>query len=137
VGLTSLILAPTFHQTIERWNIGKVLDSACDHDPAATEPPREHLEPAATLFRAMGDPERLRLLAILRRGERCVSELLTETDKWSTVSARLQFLYRARLVHRRREAKHVYYRLADQHVDELVGNALAHAAEQHPSGGER
>lgn len=88
------------------------------------------------LFRAMGDPERLRLLAILRSGERCVSELVTPADKWSTVSARLQFLYKARLVHRRREAKHIYYRLADKHVDQLVSNALAHAAEPMPTGDE-
>jgi ArsR family transcriptional regulator, lead/cadmium/zinc/bismuth-responsive transcriptional repressor len=109
-----------------------LLASACDHERPISEPLREHLEPAAMLFRAMGDPERLRLLAILRRGECCVSELVTETDKWSTVSARLQCLYRARLVTRRREAKHIYYRLADDHVDQLVGNALAHAAEHSP-----
>jgi ArsR family transcriptional regulator, lead/cadmium/zinc/bismuth-responsive transcriptional repressor len=65
-----------------------------------------------------------------------VSELVTETDKWSTVSARLQLLYRARLVQRRREAKHIYYRLADQHVDQMVRDALAHAAEQPPTGGD-
>jgi ArsR family transcriptional regulator, lead/cadmium/zinc/bismuth-responsive transcriptional repressor len=106
-----------------------MLDSLCDHETPFSEPDRQHLEPAANLFRAMGDPERLRLLAILRDGERCVSELVTANDKWSTVSARLQFLYKARLVHRRREAKHIYYRLADRHVDQLVGNALAHAAE--------
>lgn len=121
---------------MERRNDVSLPEPGCDHDEPISEPAREQLEPAATLFRAMGDPERLRLLAILRGGERCVSELVTAADKWSTVSARLQLLYRARLVARRREAKHIYYRLADRHVDELVGNALAHAAEQPPTGGE-
>jgi ArsR family transcriptional regulator, lead/cadmium/zinc/bismuth-responsive transcriptional repressor len=118
---------------MERRNMRKLLAPDCDHQRLISEPRREHLEPAAALFRAMGDPERLRLLAILRNGERCVSELITPTDKWSTVSARLQLLYKARLVHRRREAKHIYYRLADSHVDELVSNALAHAAEPAPT----
>jgi ArsR family transcriptional regulator, lead/cadmium/zinc/bismuth-responsive transcriptional repressor len=119
---------------MERRNEVSPPDAGCSHDQPLAEPVREHLEPAALLFRAMGDPERLRLLAVLRHGERCVSELVTETDKWSTVSARLQLLYRARLVLRRREAKHIYYRLADQHVDQMVRNALAHAAEQPPGG---
>jgi ArsR family transcriptional regulator len=34
-----------------------------------------------------------------------------------------------RLVKRRREAKHVFYALADEHVLPLVRNAIDHAAE--------
>ncbi len=67
---------------------------------------------------------------MLRDGERCVGELVGEQDKLSTVSARLQALHRARLLHRRREARHIYYRLADGHVASLLNNALEHAAER-------
>jgi len=112
-----------------------MLDQVCVHDIPISDLAAEQLEPAATLFRALGDPERLRLLVALRHGERCVGELVAATDKWSTVSARLQLLYKARLLLRRREAKHIYYRLADKHVDQLVDNALAHAAEQPRTGG--
>jgi ArsR family transcriptional regulator len=34
-----------------------------------------------------------------------------------------------RFVERRRDGKHIYYRLADDHVRELVSAALDHAAE--------
>jgi ArsR family transcriptional regulator len=34
-----------------------------------------------------------------------------------------------RLVNRRREAKHIFYTLADEHVLPLVRNAIEHAAE--------
>jgi len=104
----------------------------CEHPSAGTPdiPPTELLVHAAEFFRAMGDPERLRLLAMLRDGERCVGELVGEQDKLSTVSARLQALHRARLLHRRREARHIYYRLADGHVASLLNNALEHAAER-------
>ncbi|AGA35212.1 transcriptional regulator, ArsR family [Thioalkalivibrio nitratireducens DSM 14787] len=78
----------------------------------------------------MGDLERLRLLTMLQEGERCVGELVGEHEKLSTVSARLQALHRARLLHRRREARHIYYRLADEHVASLLNNALEHAAER-------
>lgn len=78
----------------------------------------------------MYDPERLRLLTMLQDGERCVGELVGELEKLSTVSARLQALHRARLLHRRREARHIYYHLADGHVASLLNNALEHAAER-------
>ena len=93
-------------------------------------PPRVQIEAAAEMFRALGDPERLRLLVRLAAGEACVSELAEyEGEKVSTVSARLKTLYAVRLVKRRREAKHVYYTLADEHVLPLVRNAIDHAAE--------
>ena len=82
------------------------------------------------MFQALGDPQRLRLLVRLAEGEACVSELAEhEGEKITTVSGRLKTLYAVRLVKRRREAKHVFYSLADEHVLPLVRNAIYHAAE--------
>src|ERR1700720_2786346 len=87
-------------------------------------------EAASEIFRALGDPERLRLLLRLAEREGCVSELAEdEGEKITTVSARLKTLSVVRLVRRRREAKHVFYALADEHVLPLVRNAIYHAAE--------
>jgi ArsR family transcriptional regulator len=83
------------------------------------------------MFRALGDPSRLRLLALLADGEICVSELAEmENDKLSTISARLKTLHAVRLVRRRREAKHIFYALSDVHVLQLVESAMEHAAER-------
>jgi ArsR family transcriptional regulator, lead/cadmium/zinc/bismuth-responsive transcriptional repressor len=88
------------------------------------------MEIVAAMFRALGDPERLQLLVRLAQGEACVSELAEEErEKITTVSARLKTLHAVRLVRRRREAKHVFYSLADEHVFPLVSNAIDHAAE--------
>ena len=85
---------------------------------------------AAALFRACGDPERLRLLERLSHGEFCVSELAAESGEGlSTVSQRLRLLRTEGLVSRRREGKHIYYALADQHVADLIQSALEHAVE--------
>ena len=90
-----------------------------------------HLEDASAMFRALGDSARLRLLTRLAGGEICVSELADlEKEKLTTVSARLKALHAVRLVKRRREAKHVYYALADDHVLHLVQSAMQHAAER-------
>ena len=82
------------------------------------------------MCRALSDPSRLRLLLWLAKREMCVSELVEcEQAKLGSVSARLQILHAARLVTRRREAKHIFYALADDHVRVLVTNVLTHAAE--------
>ena len=97
---------------------------------AAPLPSRTQIEAAAELFRALGDPERLRLLLHLADSEACVSELAEqENEKITTVSARLKVLSAGRLVRRRREAKHIFYALADEHVLRLIRNAIDHAAE--------
>lgn len=86
------------------------------------------LEKTARIFRALADPSRLRILTVLAEGSACVSELATE-DQLSTVSQRLRTLRTENLVKRHREGKHLIYELADDHVLEMVENALRHAEE--------
>jgi ArsR family transcriptional regulator, lead/cadmium/zinc/bismuth-responsive transcriptional repressor len=88
------------------------------------------LERASRLFRAIGEPSRLRLLSRLAQGEMSVSELAAaERESLSTISQRLRVLRSENLIIRHRRGKHISYALADQHVMDLVFNALAHAAE--------
>lgn len=102
----------------------------CLHKEPACSVPDAAYEAAAALFRALGDPGRLRLLACLTGGERCVSELAQAVDdNVPAVSQRLRLLKSERIVKVRRAGKHMYYSLSDQHARELVANGLAHAAE--------
>ncbi|CAN5176429.1 hypothetical protein BH09MYX1_BH09MYX1_48680 [soil metagenome] len=87
------------------------------------------LERTAALFRALADASRLHLLETLAAGERCVTEL-AEDEGMSTVSQRLRVLYGERLVTKRRDGKHIYYALADDHVADLVAAGIAHANEK-------
>jgi DNA-binding transcriptional ArsR family regulator len=90
------------------------------------------VERAAAIFRSMGDPGRLQILAVLAAGELCVSELAgTVGDSLSMVSQRLKVLRAERLVASRRDGKHIRYRLVDRHVADLVANALEHVQESH------
>lgn len=104
---------------------------AYDHrhgEPLPTDP--EQLAEAAAMFQALSDPARLALLIDLAGGERCMSELVhTQQATLSSVTARLKVLHAARLVNRRRDTKHIYYSLADEHVLVLLRNMLAHSAE--------
>ena len=88
------------------------------------------LERCARIFRAMGDPGRLRLLAVLASGPACVGDLLQlEGDTMASISQRLRVLRAEDIVRRRREGKHVVYTLADQHTRNLINDGLAHASE--------
>src|SRR5258705_1484431 len=88
-------------------------------------------EEPSRLFRAIGEPSRLRLLSRLAQGEMSVTELASsEQESLSTISQRLRVLRSENLIVRRRRGKHINYALADQHVMELIFNALAHATER-------
>src|SRR5688500_17715506 len=103
----------------------------CGHNHGGIDlPAPAALRGAAELFRAMGDADRLRLLELLKHGERCVSEIVAAVgEKFSTVSQRLKVLRDEGLVVRRRAGTHLYYGLADHHVIDMIQNALAHAEE--------
>ncbi len=106
------------------------------HDPPAPSAlPDVAFERAASLFRAVGDPARLRLLETLSREECCVSALAQASGEgMSTVSQRLRLLRAEGLVKRRRDGRHMYYSLADDHVAALIRNALEHAVEPQDGG---
>jgi ArsR family transcriptional regulator len=87
-------------------------------------------ERAAAIFRALGDPQRLRILVLLETAERCVSEICQLLDEpMPAISQRLRLLKSERIVRSRREGKHIYYALADDHISRLVTNAVMHAME--------
>jgi DNA-binding transcriptional ArsR family regulator len=93
-------------------------------------PSEEAFRRAAGLFRAAGDVTRLRLLAHLCEGEWCVTELAEAAGApLPAVSQQLGVLRAQRIVRPRRAGKHIYYSLLDEHVIELVQNALVHASE--------
>jgi DNA-binding transcriptional ArsR family regulator len=90
---------------------------------------------AAALFRAAGDVPRLKILDRLSDGEWCVTELAEAAGVGiSTVSQQLRTLRAERIVARRRTGKHIFYSLTDEHVRDLIHNALEHATEESSGG---
>jgi DNA-binding transcriptional ArsR family regulator len=83
--------------------------------------PVELLEEVARMFALLSDPTRLRLLSRLHDdGELSVSELASRTGVTvANVSQHLNRLATAGLVARRRDGKHVHYRIADPRLEEL------------------
>ena len=78
-------------------------------------------------FKALADTTRLRILWALEKREMCVCDLaamlgLTE----SAVSHQLRLLRNLQLVTNRRDGVVLYYRLADDHVSQLIRITLEH-----------
>lgn len=71
------------------------------------------LKDAQTLFTAMADETRLRILNLLGEGELCVCDLMKVLgEPQSKVSRHLAYLRRAKLVTARRRGPWMHYRLA-------------------------
>ena len=73
-------------------------------------------------FRALGDPTRVRILALLgEQGELSVSQLVERLNQSQPkVSNHLACLRWCGFVHTRRDHPTVYYRVADERVTELL-----------------
>ncbi len=81
----------------------------------------------AQLFKALSDPTRVRIISVLTHTELCVHDLATTLGmSQSAVSHQLRTLRELHLVRYRREGRHVYYQLDDDHVAELFNGGLEH-----------
>lgn len=107
----------------------------CIHDDAVREVRRVLLgedvaASLAELFKALGDPTRVKILFSLLTRELCVCDLAAVIGaSESAVSHQLRLLRTQKLVKFRREGKILYYSLADDHIEKLFAQGLEHVTE--------
>ena len=93
-------------------------------------PPKDVVEETERLFKGFANATRLKILCLLRDHEVCVHEVVEALEvSQSAISHQLRVLRSARLVTSRRDGRHVYYSLADEHVRTMLENALSHGEE--------
>jgi ArsR family transcriptional regulator, zinc-responsive transcriptional repressor len=98
--------------------------------PAQELPPRQVLDTAGDLLRALAAPVRIAIVVQLRESPRCVHELVDALGvPQPLVSQHLRILKAAGVVAGERAGREVYYRLVDHHLAEIVMAAVAHAGE--------
>jgi ArsR family transcriptional regulator, arsenate/arsenite/antimonite-responsive transcriptional repressor len=89
-----------------------------------------HLSDMESLFQALGDATRLRILGLLLTGEVCVCDIHESLKiSQSKASRHLAYLRRAGLVETRRDGLWIHYRLATlaDPVVAAIGDAVRHA----------
>jgi DNA-binding transcriptional ArsR family regulator len=94
---------------------------ASDHDPLQDAP---IYQLKADFFRLLGHPARVRILELLRDGERTVGELQHALGLDSSgTSQHLGAMRRQRVLDARRQGTSVYYRVRDPRIFQLLATA--------------
>ncbi len=84
------------------------------------------LELKANVLKALGQPTRLKILELLRNGERCVCEIFPAIrEEQSNVSRHLALLKAAGILASRKQGQMVHYRVRDPQVFKLLDGASA------------
>jgi DNA-binding transcriptional ArsR family regulator len=95
--------------------------------------PPDQVDLAVEVFRMLADATRVQILWALIVGELSVSALAEQTGKApASVSQHLAKLRMARLVRTRREGTTVFYRLDNDHVAQLITDAVYNAEHAGP-----
>jgi ArsR family transcriptional regulator len=93
-------------------------------------PPRDVLDTAGDLLRALAAPVRIAIVLQLRESARCVHELVDALAvPQPLVSQHLRILKAAGVVAGERSGREVMYRLVDHHLTDIVVAAVTHSAE--------
>jgi DNA-binding transcriptional ArsR family regulator len=81
----------------------------------------------AEVFKALGDPTRIKLIGALLHRELCVQDLSDRLEMGqSAVSHQLRYLRNLRMVKRRKSGKTVFYSLDDSHIEQMIIQTLEH-----------
>jgi|SRR5690625_1194665 len=102
------------------------------HVPSETPPAQPELTLSesyrlASVFKALADPTRLRILAEIAAQEQCVHAVAEALEmNQPAVSHQLRLLRDRGLVRQRRAGRHIFYALDDDHVYDLFRRAREH-----------
>lgn len=107
-------------------------DCSCEHaEKSKAEQESELTDGQATgiaeIFKALGDPTRVKIIYFLLSKELCVHDLGARIGmEQSAVSHQLRYLRDLHIVKRRKEGKTVYYSLDDEHIEQIFVQTMGH-----------
>lgn len=106
-------------------HIEKALEPLKGHLPSATE-----LDLLEVFFKAIADPTRLKILALISKERLCVCDIAVIIDmSQSAVSHQLRVLKQANLIVKEKVGKQVFYQLSDHHVTRIIEQSIEHINE--------
>ena len=116
-----------------RKNAENASASILNYDPVIVKKVQEQmleekqLSAVSDFFKVLGDETRMKIINALAHEELCVTDLAAALEMTqSAVSHQLKLLRMAHQVKARREGKSIYYSLDDQHVIDILDEALIH-----------
>lgn len=98
----------------------------------ASMPSEEDMLSLAECFKVLSDTTRLKIIIALLESELCVCDICHVVSlSQSAVSHQLRVLRAARLAKYRKEGKMVYYSIDDNHVTDIIKQAIEHISHTH------
>ena len=93
-------------------------------------PDSQDINSLSETFKALSDPTRLKIVLALSHEELCGCDLATVANiSISAISHQLRILKGMKIVSFRKAGKMVYYSLDDDHIRNLVNEAMTHISE--------
>lgn len=93
-------------------------------------PKPQEINNLSETFKVLGDATRLQIVLALSYEELCVCDLATVVNiSVSAISHQLRILKGMKIVSFRKSGKMVYYSLDDNHIKNLVNEAMTHITE--------
>lgn len=85
------------------------------------------IDRVSSFFKVLGDSTRLRILYALKEKEMCAGDIAVLLDMTkSAVSHQLAVMRNMHQIRSRREGKNIFYSLDDQHIVDIIDEALIH-----------
>lgn len=92
---------------------------------------KEELKEAEETLKALADTTRIEILLTIGEDEKCVHDIAEAADQnLSNISHHLRRLRDKKLVDYRREGRHKFYRIMDDHVLKILKEGMEHAGER-------
>ncbi|MCP4297131.1 MAG: winged helix-turn-helix transcriptional regulator [Proteobacteria bacterium] len=84
----------------------------------------------AELFKTFGDATRIQILELLTKRELCVGEISESLEmSQSSISHQLRLMRNNHLLKKRKEGRHIYYSIKDQHIVTMLNQGKDHTQE--------
>ena len=90
-------------------------------------PKDQNVDQVVAFYKVLGDKTRLRILYALKEQEMCAGDIAVLLDMTkSAVSHQLAVMRNMHQIKSRREGKNVFYSLDDEHIVDILEEALVH-----------
>ena len=90
-------------------------------------PEKEEIKKVLSFYKVLSDETRLRILYALKERELCAGDIAVLLDMTkSAVSHQLSVMRKMHQVKQRREGKNVFYSLDDEHIVDILEEAMVH-----------
>jgi len=112
----------------EGGSYGNEKERLCGNEKVQKSMPKDcEIDKVVSFFKVLADDTRIRILYALKEQEMCAGDIAVFLDMTkSAVSHQLAVMRKMHQVRARREGKNVFYSLDDQHIVDIMEEALIH-----------